>query len=351
MNDMDDKKTTPSPDAPETGSLSPQTSADVAEEGAPGDAVLASELDRLKAEVQALKAENADLKDKWLRAKAETENVLRRAEREKADWTKYAVSDFARDVIQIGDNLRRAIEAVPASAVAADPSLKTLLEGVEVTERELIKVLERQNVVRFSPQGEKFDPHIHEAMMRVETSDQPPETVVKVIQAGYMIADRVLRPAAVIVAKERTSPVPDEGSGAGEAAPVRVDDDATSGGGMAEPHAAQAGERFATSAHAGGSFAPGFADVADHRFDAAGLASELYPGGPTDVRMQRRKYTAPGEANGQSANRPNGAKSANLGTSVLNGKRRSAIVEPVIPASPAANGDIAFTPKLAADED
>jgi molecular chaperone GrpE len=148
-----------------------------------------------------LKAENADLRDKLLRAIAEMENFRRRAEREKSDVMKYAVSEFARDVVSIGDNLRRAIEAVQKEAVENDPALKTLLEGVEVTERELIKVFERHGVKRFDPLGEKFDPHVHEAMVKVDVPNVPAETVDQVLQAGYKINDRVLRPAAVIVAK------------------------------------------------------------------------------------------------------------------------------------------------------
>jgi hypothetical protein len=110
-------------------------------------------------------------------------------------------------VLVIGDNLRRAIEAVPKKDVANDPVLATLLEGVVVTERELFNVLERQGIKRFDPKGEKFDPHVHNAMMRIETSDAAPDTVFQVIHAGYMIGERVLRPADVIVAKAGTGPV------------------------------------------------------------------------------------------------------------------------------------------------
>ncbi len=157
--------------------------------------------------MESLKAENAELKDRMLRTMAEMENVRRRTERDKNEMAKYAVSDFARDVLVIGDNLRRAIEAVPKKDVANDPVLATLLEGVVVTERELFNVLERQGIKRFDPKGEKFDPHVHNAMMRIETSDTAPDTVFQVIHAGYMIGERVLRPADVIVAKAGTGPV------------------------------------------------------------------------------------------------------------------------------------------------
>lgn len=164
-------------------------------------AALTTENAALRMAAETLQAEKDRLDDSWKRSEAEMANLRRRTEREIAENAKYAVSSFAKDVIGIGDNLRRAIDAVPKDAVANDPALATLLEGVEVTERELFKVLERQNIVRFNPVGEKFDPHVHEAMMHVATSSQPPETIVQVFQAGYMIGERVLRAAAVVVAK------------------------------------------------------------------------------------------------------------------------------------------------------
>ncbi len=148
-----------------------------------------------------LKVENADLRDKHLRIIAEMENFRRRAERDKAEGMKYAASEFGRDVISIADNLRRAIEAAPKEAVEQNGGLKTLLEGVEVTERELLKVLERHGITRFDPLGEKFDPHKHEAMVKVDVPNVPADVIVQVLQAGYRIGDRVLRPATVILAK------------------------------------------------------------------------------------------------------------------------------------------------------
>jgi molecular chaperone GrpE len=155
-------------------------------------------------ELGQLRAENADLRDKLLRAMAEMENFRRRSERDKSDGMKYAVSEFARDAVTIGDNLRRAIEAAQKEPLEHNPPLKTLLEGVEVTERELFKVLERHGITRFDPLGEKFDPHVHEAMVKVDVPGVPADVVVQVLQAGYKIGDRVLRPAAVIVAKGGT---------------------------------------------------------------------------------------------------------------------------------------------------
>ncbi len=163
-----------------------------------------------------LKAENSDLRDRLLRTMAEMENYRRRAEREKADVMKYAISNFAKDAVTIGDNLRRAIEAAQREPPEQNPALRTLLEGVEVTERELFKVFERHGITRFDPLGEKFDPHFHEAMVKVDVPGAPADAIVQVLQAGYKIADRVLRPAAVIVAKGGTparaqpEPVADE---------------------------------------------------------------------------------------------------------------------------------------------
>lgn len=162
-----------------------------------------------------LKAENSDLRDKLLRIMAEMENFRRRSEREKSDGMKYAISEFARDAVSIGDNLRRAIEAAQKEPLDQNPALKTLLEGVEVTERDLFKVFERHGITRFDPLGEKFDPHVHEAMVKVDVPGVPADIVVQVLQAGYKIADRVLRPAAVIVAKGGTPVRQDKPSGEG----------------------------------------------------------------------------------------------------------------------------------------
>jgi molecular chaperone GrpE len=175
----------------------------------------ASAAQALAQQIAELKAENSDLRDRLLRAMAEMENFRRRAERDKADGMKYAVSEFARDAVSIGDNLRRAIEAAQKEPLEQSPTLKTLLEGVEVTERDLFKVLERHGITRFDPLGEKFDPHLHEAMVKVDVPGVPADIVVQVLQAGYKLADRVLRPAAVIVAKGGT-PAPRQPSEAEE---------------------------------------------------------------------------------------------------------------------------------------
>ena len=153
------------------------------------------------AELTALVAENSDMRDRLLRTMADMENLRRRTEREKADTSRYAISNFARDVLTVGDNLRRTIEHVPADAAAQDPALKSFLDGVELTERELLNVLERHGVIRIDPVGQRFDPNCHQAMYEVQNPDVPEGTVVDVMQAGYVIGDRCLRPALVAVAK------------------------------------------------------------------------------------------------------------------------------------------------------
>lgn len=151
--------------------------------------------------VAALQAENVELKDRLLRAHAEMDNVRKRGEREKSDTLKYAVSKFAEDVLTIGDNVQRAIAAVPPEAAEQDAALKSFLEGVTMTERELVNVLERHGIKRMDPLGAPFNPHHHQAVMETQSTEVPHGTVTQVLQAGYMIEDRILRPAMVIVAK------------------------------------------------------------------------------------------------------------------------------------------------------
>lgn len=154
-----------------------------------------------ESQLEELQAENGELKDRLLRTMADMENLLRRTEREKADTAKFAISNFARDVLSIGDNLHRAIDAVPMEAVAGDPALKSLMDGVEVTERELVNMLERHGIRRIDPKGERFDPNFHQAMLEIENKDLDAGTVAEVVQPGYVIEERVLRPAMVAVSK------------------------------------------------------------------------------------------------------------------------------------------------------
>jgi molecular chaperone GrpE len=144
----------------------------------------------------------ADFKDKMLRALADMENLRRRTERELADSRQYGIANFARDVLQVADNMHRALDAIGDELRnSPDAKVKALVEGVDLTERELMKVLDKHGVTMFSPLGEKFDPNFHQAMYEVPDSDALPGTVAQVIQAGYRIGDRVLRPAMVAVAK------------------------------------------------------------------------------------------------------------------------------------------------------
>jgi len=152
--------------------------------------------------VEMLTREVAESRDKVLRTLAEMENLRKRTSREVADARTYGITGFARDVLEIADNLQRALDAVPAEArAAADPGLKALIEGVELTERSLLNALEKHGVRKLDPVGEKFDPNFHQAMFEVPDASVPAGTVVQVVQAGYMISERVLRPALVAVSK------------------------------------------------------------------------------------------------------------------------------------------------------
>jgi molecular chaperone GrpE len=151
---------------------------------------------------EVLQKEASEARDKMLRTLAEMENLRKRTAREVSDARTYGITGFARDVLDIADNLQRALDAVPAEAKAnADPGLKALIEGVELTERSLLNALEKHGVKKFDPSGEKFDPNFQQAMYEVPDPSVPAGTVVQVVQAGYMIGDRVLRPALVGVAK------------------------------------------------------------------------------------------------------------------------------------------------------
>jgi molecular chaperone GrpE len=150
----------------------------------------------------ALAQEAADLKDRLLRSLAEMENLRRRTEREVAGERAKAIASFAREVLPVADDLRRALEAVgPELRANADPGVIALIEGLELTERELMKVFDRFNVKRIDAEGQKFDPNFHEAMFELPDDSVPAGTVVQVVQPGYQIGDRVLRPALVGVAK------------------------------------------------------------------------------------------------------------------------------------------------------
>lgn len=186
----------------------PQAASDPVEEAA-----------RLAAEVDTLQGQIADLTDRLLRAHAEMDNIRKRAEREREETAKYAITKFARDVVTVADNFERAIQAVPAGAAELDEALKSLVEGVSMTEREFLNVLERNGVRRVNPKGEIFNPHLHQAMMEMQNTEVAHGTILEVFQCGYVIDDRVLRPAMVVVAKGGPKPgsKPDVPEAAGEA--------------------------------------------------------------------------------------------------------------------------------------
>lgn len=148
------------------------------------------------------KAEAADMRDRYLRLAAEMDNLRRRTARDVKDAKSYSVAGFARDMLAVSDNLRRALDAIPAEArEAGDTGFNALIEGVEMTERAMLAALERHGVQKLEPIGQKFDPNFHQAMFEVPNTEVPNSTVVQVVQAGYTIGERVLRPAMVGVAK------------------------------------------------------------------------------------------------------------------------------------------------------
>src|SRR5437763_1596166 len=152
--------------------------------------------------VTALTKETADLKDRLLRTLAEMENLRRRTEREVADARAYGVTSFARDILAVADNMERALKALDNEIRdKAEAGVKALLDGVELTERELIKVMEKHGVKKIEPQGQKFDPNLHQAMLEIPDPSVPAGTVVQIMQPGYTIGERVLRPALVGVSK------------------------------------------------------------------------------------------------------------------------------------------------------
>ncbi len=180
--------------------------------------------EQFKAMIQALQgeldkksAEAAQKHDAHLRAAAEMENVRRRLEKEKEETARYAISKFAKDILSVGDNFQRAIAAVPKEAVASDPALKTLLDGVVLAEKDFISALERHGVKAIDPAGQPFNPHHHQAVMEREDASVPAGTVLQVFQSGYLIDDRCLRPAMVVVSRggpkvQKAADTPSEGT-------------------------------------------------------------------------------------------------------------------------------------------
>jgi molecular chaperone GrpE len=163
--------------------------------------------------MELLVKEATESRDKMLRTLAEMENLRKRTAREVADARTYGITGFARDILDIADNLQRALDAIPAEAKeSADPGIKAFIEGVELTERSLLNTLEKNGVKKFDPSGEKFDPNFQQAMYEVPDPSVPAGTVVQVVQAGFMIGERVLRPALVAVSKGGAKAAPAEQS-------------------------------------------------------------------------------------------------------------------------------------------
>jgi molecular chaperone GrpE len=159
------------------------------------------EMPAAEGRIAELEAEVAKYKDQALRALAEQENVRRRAQRDREDALKFATSGFAKDLVTVADNLRRAIDSVPEAQAAKDELLKTLMSGVSATERELLGAFEKHGIRKLDPMGEKFDHNFHQAIFELENTGKPAGTVVQVLQAGFTLHDRLLREAMVGVAK------------------------------------------------------------------------------------------------------------------------------------------------------
>jgi len=186
--------------APETAAAAPADASEAAEPP-PQSGSSSGPSSGPSAREQQLEAELAQFKDSMIRQLAEVENARKRAEREMDDLRKFAITNFARDILPVADNLRRALDAIPADQRETNPALKNLFIGVEATERQLVGTLEKFGVQAVVAMGQPFDPNFHQAMQEVETADAPAGTVVQVYQNGYTIADRLLRPALVVVAK------------------------------------------------------------------------------------------------------------------------------------------------------
>jgi molecular chaperone GrpE len=168
-----------------------------------GDAgsALAARVAELEGRLASAEAEQARLKDQALRAMAEAENTRRRIQREAEEKERYALAGFARELATVVDNLRRAVETAPPEVRANDPKFEQFAQGVELTEREFMAILERNGIKRVSPAGQSFDHNLHQAIAQAESADHPAGTVMQVVQAGYTLHGRILRPALVVVAK------------------------------------------------------------------------------------------------------------------------------------------------------
>ena len=162
-----------------------------------------SEIVREAAQIAGLHEEIAELKDRYLRAVAETENVRRRAEREKSDAAQFAFARFAGDLLNVVDNFARAFDVLkPEMRAELPPAVMPVIEGIEATQRELLAILQRYGIKRIEAKGQRFNPNLHQAIAEIPSADVPPGHIIEVVQAGYMIGERLLRPAMVAVAAQ-----------------------------------------------------------------------------------------------------------------------------------------------------
>lgn len=189
-------------------------------ETAAGHEYSAEQAEQANAALIELGKEVEELRDKLLRTAAEAENVRRRSQREVADAKSFSIANFARDMLGVADNLSRALDAIPEDARnGGDAGFSALIEGVELTQKAMHSALERHGVLRLEPDGERFDPNFHQAMFEVPNPDLPNNTVVQVVQTGYRIGERVLRPAMVGVSKGGPkASAPEPGGESGETA-------------------------------------------------------------------------------------------------------------------------------------
>lgn len=169
----------------------------------PSDQANTDDVSNEQSKIEALEAQLQQQKDQWIRAVADAENLRKRFERERQDLMKYAVSNFARDMLDVSDNLNRAMQSLPENA--QDPALIAMENGLKMVESELLNIFKKHGIEKIDPKHKKFDPNFHQAMFEIESSDHEPGTVLEVMQVGYCLHDRLLKPAMVGVAKARKS--------------------------------------------------------------------------------------------------------------------------------------------------
>ena len=199
-------------DTPEHAAQNYESFSDEMEEQAPSPETQEPNADQLRIKVLEEQLDRA--KEQMMRALADAENTRKRSVKERQDASKFAVSNFARDILSVADNLRRALESIPEETIQEFPQLKSLTEGIEATERELMRIFEKNGIVKLEPLEEMFDPNFHEVMFEAPMPDKESGTVIQVIEPGYTINERILRPARVGVAKNPDAPPP-EGAGTG----------------------------------------------------------------------------------------------------------------------------------------